>query len=1166
MKSPRAYPLRFLAPLVSFALLLALGMGSAAFAQAAGNRASTPGGPARASEIWTITATSGPNGLVTPAGVTNVNDGESQSYAITPDAGYAVQDVIVDDESVGPVTSYDFTNVTGDHTISASFTPTLVPAVVSAASPSGVVSPNTPSRVVDVNIAREYANANRLFHVKFQLGGGLTLTGGTAGITEGGFLTAHGASTSFQVVDNGGGSYTVDGTILGSTCNATDLSGNLFHIAVGSGAASGPGSVTITEVTLRDCGNYILASSIGSAASVAIDNAAPAVTVAAPNGGEFWVEGSTHDITWASSDAAGFGAGAASIDLSTDDGASWSSIATGLDSSGTYHWTVPASLSTSARVRVNATDANGNVGHDASDAVFTIAGATTVGLASDHNPSAYGQAVTFTATVTPSTVTGSVQFKVDGGDYGSPVALAGGVASSTALSSLAVGNHAITVVYEGDASYATGTGTLAGGQTVARAASSVAVVSDHNPSAHGQAVTFTATVTPVGASGTVQFKVDGGDFGEAVLLSDGSAISGSTASLATGNHVITAVYSGETNYTDGTGTLGGGQVVTAGASATAFVVDVNPSVAGDPVQLTATVTAVAPAVGVPTGTVRFLDDTTTVTTATLNGSGIATASLSSLAVGTHPLTAVYAGDASFATSTSDVVSQLVKAKIVASSGANGSVSPSGTILYVLNETPTYAFTADAGYHVDDVLLDGASIGPMPSYTFPAITANHTLAVSFAVNPPVARLTGLAVAQVKTGNDASGTTKVAVTWPSVGANKSVKVYRCAYGNYPGYDNAPNSGSVPPVPSYPPPSTWTLTSVGAPGDSDEVATRGIWYYVAFVQDQYGTISTASNRAGGALNYELGDVTDGATPGHGDNHVDINDLTLLGAHYGASGTALSPYGYLDVGPTTTHAADGRPMTDGVIDFEDLVMFAINYQVVSAPQAGNRPALIAAATDALELDVPAASTQGGITAHLKLTGTGAVQGLSAKLSWDPAVVAVESFAPGALLDPQGAVALSGRPGVVDIAHLGAGGGLVGSGEVAAVTFRRIAGGDPKIALASVDARNAANAPMAMTFSSRSAPVLPQVTSFDRIAPNPASNHATLSFALAKGGPVELAVYDLNGRLVRSLLHGARDAGTYQITWDGNDESGHVAAAGVYYARLLTPQGKFTRSLVYLR
>jgi len=257
---------------------------------------------------------------------------------------------------------------------------------------------------------------------------------------------------------------------------------------------------------------------------------------------------------------------------------------------------------------------------------------------------------------------------------------------------------------------------------------------------------------------------------------------------------------------------------------------------------------------------------------------------------------------------------------------------------------------------------------------------------------------------------------------------------------------------------------------------------------------------------------------------------------------------------------------MTDGSIDFEDLVMFAMNYELVSAPQASSRPALVAAETDVLELDVPASFTQGRLTTRLQLSGTGLVRGLSAKLSWDPAVVAVESFAPGAMLDDMGGVAMSGRPGVVDIAHLGANGGLAGSGEVASVTFRRIAEGDPKIVLASVDARDAANASKPITFTSRSVPVIPTVTSFDRVAPNPARERATMSFALAKGGRVELAVYSVDGRRVRSLVSGAREAGTYQVTWDGRDENGHTVGAGIYYARLLTPQGRFTRSLVYVR
>ncbi len=69
----------------------------------------------------TITAAAGLNGLITPPGTVTVNDGASQSFAISADASYHVADVLVDTVSKGEVTSYTFTNVTENHTISATF-------------------------------------------------------------------------------------------------------------------------------------------------------------------------------------------------------------------------------------------------------------------------------------------------------------------------------------------------------------------------------------------------------------------------------------------------------------------------------------------------------------------------------------------------------------------------------------------------------------------------------------------------------------------------------------------------------------------------------------------------------------------------------------------------------------------------------------------------------------------------------------------------------------------------------------------------------------------------------------------------------------------------------------------------------------------------------------
>ncbi|MBN2098202.1 MAG: hypothetical protein JW753_01250 [Dehalococcoidia bacterium] len=70
---------------------------------------------------YTITASAGDHGSMAPSGSVPVNYGASQTFAITPSDGYRVEDVLVDGSSVGAVTSYTFTNVAANHTISASF-------------------------------------------------------------------------------------------------------------------------------------------------------------------------------------------------------------------------------------------------------------------------------------------------------------------------------------------------------------------------------------------------------------------------------------------------------------------------------------------------------------------------------------------------------------------------------------------------------------------------------------------------------------------------------------------------------------------------------------------------------------------------------------------------------------------------------------------------------------------------------------------------------------------------------------------------------------------------------------------------------------------------------------------------------------------------------------
>jgi GH18 family chitinase/lysophospholipase L1-like esterase len=91
---------------------------------------------------YTITASAGTGGTVTPSGATTVTSGSSQAYTIAPSTGYNLTSVLVDGVGQGAVTSYTFTNVTANHTISATFTIKTYTITVTS-SVGGTVSPGT---------------------------------------------------------------------------------------------------------------------------------------------------------------------------------------------------------------------------------------------------------------------------------------------------------------------------------------------------------------------------------------------------------------------------------------------------------------------------------------------------------------------------------------------------------------------------------------------------------------------------------------------------------------------------------------------------------------------------------------------------------------------------------------------------------------------------------------------------------------------------------------------------------------------------------------------------------------------------------------------------------------------------------------------------------------
>jgi YVTN family beta-propeller protein len=350
-----------------------------------------------------------------------------------------------------------------------------------------------------------------------------------------------------------------------------------------------------------------------------------------------------------------------------------------------------------------------------------VLGGTTTGLVSSVNPSLPNQAVTFTATVTGSggTPSGTITFK-DGANTLGTASLSAGQASFV-TSSLAQGSHSITASYGGDANFQ---GSTSGALTqVVLSTTATNVVSSLNPSSLNQSVTFTATVSSGNGTptGTVTFK-DG-----TTTLGTGTVTSGqagfSTSSLALGSHSITAVYGGDANF-QGSTSAALTQAVRAPTS-TAVTSNVNPSGLSEAVTFTASVSANS---GTPTGTVTFKDGSSTLGTASLSGALQATFNATTLAPGSHSITAMYGGDANFGGSVSSALAQVVTSQspdfTVATNSASATVTAGQSTTLNFTVTPNNGFISPITFS-----CSGQPAGVTCSFNPQTVTPNSSSAVT-----------------------------------------------------------------------------------------------------------------------------------------------------------------------------------------------------------------------------------------------------------------------------------------------------------------------------------------------------------------------------------------------------------------------------------------------------
>jgi len=337
-------------------------------------------------------------------------------------------------------------------------------------------------------------------------------------------------------------------------------------------------------------------------------------------------------------------------------------------------------------------------------------------------------------------------------------------------------------------------------------------------------------------------------------------------------------------------------------------------------------------------------------------------------------------------------------------------------------------------------------------------------------------------------------------------------------------------------------------------DWVVTDPDIYYVAgFVYDMVLHYSGAgTDNLGEATNYWLGDV-----PPYIDGSVDTDDISKLGATYGllVGEGGFDPF--CNVGPTDTGSRLGVPMpnADNEVAFEDMMIFALNYTVVTPSSKvliGGTPVMtwsqVSEKTWALSL----------------VSNGGDLQGLNLRAEL-PAGVSGSVAAGDLLADQSAPVFLRNIPrhGIdAGLALFGQGAGFSGSGELVRVTFS-----EPVAEIeVAVTARDENNKDLGVEMGTTSAAAVPVVASFAQNYPNPFNPSTMLTFELPQARHVNLSIYAIDGSLVRTLVAGMREAGRHEISWDGRNDAGRSVATGTYFARVHAGDFNQIRKMVLLK
>ncbi|MCP4573107.1 MAG: T9SS type A sorting domain-containing protein [bacterium] len=410
----------------------------------------------------------------------------------------------------------------------------------------------------------------------------------------------------------------------------------------------------------------------------------------------------------------------------------------------------------------------------------------------------------------------------------------------------------------------------------------------------------------------------------------------------------------------------------------------------------------------------------------------------------------------------------------------------------------------------------------------------------------------------------GHRQVFVSWNGEPADAdSVEIWRSGWVDstgasaYPFYDDAP--GSAQPVrptdhAAAAADTAWQLVAIvpaGVGALADTVSAAGVYYYEIFARDEAGNVGPPDALGARATNYLLGDL---AAPLDGE--IAGPDASEFAACFGAAVGDSSFVAGADIGPTDTGNGHGVPQTDGVIDFEDAMILALDYGA-----AGSLPMAVYGSIDGTVLSWGPVGDDEWVLGVAEpcpdLKGVRLVLDLPGGVS----ATVTSSFLADVQTNPVLVGAVHGQDLDLSVVLLGAGRGFDGRGELCRVRFSEPIDPDEPV----LTARDLGNADLTVTTVQVSdvPDAVPSVATLAQNYPNPFNPSTTIAFATAAPGRVRLTICDVRGRRVRALLDETRPAGSHTATWNGDDDGGRSVASGVYLCILESSEGVLTRKMV---